>query len=92
MITGFRHRGLQLFFEEGDHRGINPNHRNRIGRILDVLDFAETISDVDVPGFRLHPLRGDMEGFWSVRVSGNWRGIFCFGDAEASEVDLVDYH
>jgi proteic killer suppression protein len=63
-----------------------------VRRILARLDAAESITDVDAPGFRLHPLRGDRRGFWAVSVSGNWRIVFCFEDGDAFDVDLTDYH
>lgn len=65
----------------------------RIRRVLSILDSAELVEDVELlPGMRLHPLKGDLAGFWSVSVSGNWRIVFRFEDGEASDIDLVDYH
>jgi toxin HigB-1 len=92
VIRSFRHRGLRRLFEEGDRRGVRPDHLPKIRRILLRLDAAGTPSDVDAPGFGLHPLKGALRGYWAVRVSGNWRIVFSFEDGDAVDVDLVDYH
>jgi toxin HigB-1 len=92
MIRGFRHRGLRRLFEDDDRRELNPQFVEKIARILSRLDAAQRPADLDLPGFRLHPLRGDLAGFWSVTVQANWRIIFRFVDGEAADVDLVDYH
>jgi proteic killer suppression protein len=92
MIVSFRHRGLRRLFEEGDRRRLRPDHVGKIERILARLDEATEIGNMGLPGFRLHPLKGDLAGFWSVMVSGNWRIIFRFRDGQASDVDLIDYH
>ena len=86
----FRHRGLRRMYEKGDERGLSRNHVPRIRRILTALENASNPTDVDQPGFRLHPLKGSDR--WSVRVSGNWRVVFRFADGEAVDVDLLDYH
>lgn len=86
------HKGLRRFHEHDDARGLNPDHVERIRRILTVLQDAQGPSDADLPSWRLHRLRGDMHGQWSVRVSGNWRIVFRFEGTEAVSVDLVDYH
>ncbi len=86
------HVGLRRIYERDDVRGVNPNHVLRIRRILAELDDAQKPQDLDWPGFRLHPLTGDLRGFWSVRVSGNWRIVFRFVDKEPVDVNLVDYH
>lgn len=86
------HAGLRRIYERDDARGVNPNHVLRIRRILAELDDAQKPQDLDWPGFRLHPLTGDLRGFWSVRVSGNWRIVFRFVDKEPVDVNLVDYH
>ena len=88
----FRHRGLRRFWERDDASRLNPNQVDRINRILTALDDAASPDDMDFPGFRLHPLRGNQRGFWSVRVSRNWRITFRFYDAEAVGVNLEDYH
>ena len=92
MIGGFRHRGLKRLFVKGDRRGINPNHVRKVERILAQLDAAETVDAMRLPGYRLHPLHGDWQGFHAVDVSGNWRIVFKFENGIASDVDLVDYH
>lgn len=92
MIVGFRHKGLAALYEKGDRRKLRADQADKIERILARLDQAARVSDMDLPGFRLHPLRGDLSGFWSVTVSANWRIVFRFGDGQASHVDLIDYH
>jgi len=93
LIGSFRHKGLKRFYEEGDGRDLRADQLKRIGRVLMVLENAGTIDNMDMlPGMRLHRLKGDMSGFWSVSVSGNWRVIFRFDDGQALDVDLVDYH
>ena len=87
-----RHKGLKQLFERGNRRGVNPQHVEKIENILAVLDVAQKIEDVDVHSFRLHPLTGDLKGFWSVTVRANWRVIFRFENANVFEVDLLDYH
>ena len=92
MIVSFRHKGLKLLFEKGDRRRVRAEHASKIERILARLEEASAISQMDLPGFRLHPLRGDLAGRWSVTVSANWRIVFRFEGGHASEVDLIDYH
>ncbi len=92
MIVGFRHKGLKLLYEKGDRRRLQPEHADKIERILARLDEATEPADMGLPGFRLHPLKGDLVGCWSVSVSGNWRIIFRFEGVHASDVDLIDYH
>jgi proteic killer suppression protein len=92
MIKSFRHRGLQRLYERGDRSRINATLVDKVETALGLLDVAETPEAVNLPGYRLHPLRGDLRGFWSIRVSGNWRIIFRFDDRDVCDVDLVDYH
>lgn len=92
MIISFQHRGLEDFFYHGRQRRIDPRHADRLAAILDRLDAAHRIEDMRYPGADLHALRGALEGYWAVRVSGNWRVIFWFEDGNASRVDYVDYH
>ena len=92
MIKSFRHRGLQRLYERGDRSRINATLVEKVETALGFLDVAETPEAVNLPGYRLHPLRGDLRGFWSIRVSGNWRIIFRFDDRDVCDVDLVDYH
>lgn len=92
MIKSFRHAGLQAFFETGSKAGIRPEHAPRLNRILGVLDAATVAEQVNIPGFKLHKLTGNLQGHWSVTVSGNWRVIFRFDNGEAELVDYLDYH
>lgn len=92
MIVSFRHKGLKPLFEKGDRRRVLAEHIDKIERILARLDEASAVGNMDLPGFRLHPLRGDLAGYWAVAVSGNWRIVFRFEGGHASDVDLVDYH
>ena len=92
MIRSFRHKGLKLLFEKADRRKIPQEYADKIERILARLEEASEVGNMDLPGFRLHPLKGDLGGFWSVAVSGNWRIMFRFEDGHASDVDLIDYH
>jgi proteic killer suppression protein len=92
MITSFRHKGLKRLFEDDDRRGVNAQHAERIENILGLLDAAARIEDMNIPTFRLHPLTGDLKGFWAVTVRANWRIVFRFEDGNAFEVDLIDYH
>lgn len=92
MIRSFRHRGLKRFYETDDPSRISAALRAKVQHVLSALDAAESPQALDIPGFRLHPLKGDLKGFWSVTVSGNWRVVFRFEDGDAFDVDLLDYH
>jgi proteic killer suppression protein len=92
MIESFRHRGLKRLYQHNDRSGIGSTMLRRVEEILSILDAAEAISELDIPGYRLHPLTGPLKGSWSVRVTGNWRIVFRFEDGAAWDVDLVDYH
>lgn len=92
MIQSFRHKGLQRFFIKGDYRGIPAQYAARLERQLDRLDAAIQPEDMDLPGYRFHPLKGDRKGVYAVSVSGNWRLTFRFEDEDAMDVDLEDYH
>jgi len=92
MIKSFSHKGLEDFFYNGSKKGIQAKHANRLSLMLDYLDSADVVQDMDFPGFNLHPLKGDMAGYWAVTVSKNWRMIFQFEDGNAYIVDYVDYH
>jgi proteic killer suppression protein len=92
MIESFRHRGLKRLYQHNDRSGIGSTMLRRVEEILSILDAAEAISELDIPGYRLHPLTGPLKGYWSVRVTGNWRIVFRFEDGAAWDVDLVDYH
>ena len=92
MIRSFHHRGLRRLFERGDPSRVGPDQWDRNTLALADLEAASKPSDVDLPGYRLHPLRGDLEGLWSISISGNWRITFRFEDGNVYDVDLVDYH
>jgi proteic killer suppression protein len=92
VIQSFRHKGLRRFFESGSAAGIQPKHAKRLRMLLAALDTAQVIGDMDVPGFNLHPLKGQGKGRWSVRVNGNWRVTFEFRDGHAYVLDYEDYH
>ena len=92
MIRTFRHRGLKRLCERDDRSGVRADQAERIALALADLDEAEKPSDVDMPGYRLHALRGDLRGLWSISISGNWRMVFRFEDGDVYDVDLVDYH
>lgn len=87
MIQSVRQKGLKKFFESGSTAGIQPHHAKRLRMLLAALDTAQSIEDMDVPGFRLHPLKGSERGRWSVWVNGNWRLTFTFKDGHASILD-----
>lgn len=92
MIRSWRHKGLRGFYEAGSIKGIDPAQSGRLRRILGFLDNATKPSDMGLPGFKLHPLKGEQAGRWSVWVSGNWRVTFAFEGTDAADVDLEDYH
>ncbi len=92
MIIRFRHRGLRRLYEDDDRSGVNAEHADKIARILAQLKRSSKPADMDIPGFRLHPLKGDLAGFWAVTIRGNWRIVFRFEDGNVSDVDLIDYH
>jgi toxin HigB-1 len=92
MITSFKHRGLKRLYERGDRRGIAPDLLDVVEDILGRLDVATTPRALDLPGYRLHPLKGELKGFWSVTVRANWRIIFRFADGDAEAVESIDYH
>lgn len=92
MIRGFKHRGLKRLYEHGDRSGIRPDLLEIVERILTVLDAAATPQALDLPRYRLHPLKGELKGFWSVTVRANWRIVFRFAGRDAVDVELIDYH
>ena len=92
-IRSFRHKGLKRLYEAGDKKEVPPSLAEKIADILLAIDEAQRPQDVGLfPGWRLHALKGDLKGFWSVSVTGNWRVIFRFEKGDAFDVDLVDYH
>jgi len=92
MIQSFRHKGLRKFYESGSAAGVQPHHAKRLRMLLTALDTAQSIEDTDIPGFRLHQLKGEERGRWSVWVNGNWRVTFEFKDGHAYVLDYEDYH
>ena len=92
MIKSFRHKGLKKFYETGSVAGVQSSHKTRLRMILAALDTSLEIGDMDVPGFKLHPLKGGLKGRWSVSVSGNWRITFEFREGNAYVLDYEDYH
>jgi len=92
MIQSFKHKGLEFFFTTGSKKGILPEHAQKIERILDRLDASISPSDMNLPGYRLHELKGQNSGTWSVTVNANWRITFEFEGQNAVLVDYQDYH
>jgi len=92
MIQSFAHKGLKRLYENGDRSRLPADMAQRIEILLAALDEADTVADLDRPSFRLHPLKGDLKGLWSVTVRANWRIVFRFEDGHAFEVDFMDYH
>lgn len=92
MIKSFRHKGLQAFFERGTKAGIQAAHASKLSRQLARLDEAQKPQDMNLPGWGLHPLKGDLANHWAVTVNGNWRLTFVFDGVDAELVDYLDYH
>lgn len=92
MIVSIRHKGLRLYFEKGDASKLQPQHVSKIRLILTRLHAAKNINDMNVPGYGLHQLNGELRGFWAVKVDKNFRIIFEFIGEDAHEVDYLDYH
>jgi toxin HigB-1 len=92
MIKSFAHKGLERFFIKGSTSGIQAEYAPRISLMLDAIDAAAEVKELDLPGFRLHRLKGNKRNLWSVRVSANWRITFEFSDGDAHILNLEDYH
>ena len=92
MIKSFRHKGLKRLYETGSVSGVQTAHGNRLRMLLLALDTAQEIGDMDIPGFKLHPLKGKLKGRWAVSVTGNWRVTFEFREGHAYILDYEDYH
>jgi len=92
MIQSFRHKGLRRYYESGSMSGIQPHHAKRLRMQLAALDSAQLINDMNIAGFRLHPLKGEGKGRWSIWVNGNWRLTFEFRGGHAFVLDYEDYH
>ena len=92
MILTFRHKGLKRLFERGDRSLIGKDLVRRVENILATMDSADSVQALNLPGYRLHRLKGDREGFWAVTVKANWRIIFRFEGGDVLDVELIDYH
>ena len=92
MIVSFRHKGLARLYRQADRKGLSAEMIPKLERVLARLDVATRPEMMDLPGWKLHPLKGVLKGYWSVWVSGNWRITFRFDGVNVAEVDLVDYH
>ena len=92
MIKTFRHKGLETFFRTGSKAGIQPHHAGKLRVMLTMLERAKRSEDMNAPGWRLHPLTGNLAGNYSVTVNGNWRMTFAFDGEDAELVDYLDYH
>lgn len=92
MIQSFRHKGLRRFYESGSKSGTQPHHERRLRMQLAALDTAQVIEDINIAGFRLHSLKGESKGRWSIWVNGNWRLTFEFRDGHAHVLDYEDHH
>ena len=92
MILSFNHRGLRALYNGRGVGRVSPEHVRKVKRILTVLDQSRTPRDMDLPGFRLHQLAGELKGYYAVSVSGNWRVTFRFEEGDAVDVDYADYH
>jgi proteic killer suppression protein len=92
MIRTFKHKGFRLFFETGSVAGIQPQHKEKLRLRLAAINTAVLISDLDLPGYRLHSLSGNRKGIWSIVVNGNWRITFEFHDGNAYIINYEDYH
>jgi proteic killer suppression protein len=94
-LVRFRHKGLALLHEDGNTKGIHPAMADKLRKLLLALETAESLEQLGrFPGWKLHPLRGGLKGFWSLTVTGNWRLIFRYGEVMniATDIDLIDYH
>ena len=92
MIKSFRHRGLKRFFERDDRSLIRPDMLDRVEAMPAQLDVAGSAEAMRIPNYRLHALKGDLKGYWSITVKANWRIIFRFEGEDVSDVELIDYH
>ena len=92
MIKSFKHKGLERFYKSGRTSGIQSSHAKKLRMQLAALDSAQTINDIDIPGYRLHPLKGIKSGFWSIRVNGNWRLTFEYSGGNIYILNYEDYH
>ena len=89
MIKSFRHKGLEDFFYDNSRKGIQAQHAQKLADILDRLDAAKEVKDMNFPGSDLHQLKGEMKGLWSIKVSGNWRVVFSFTEGNADSINYI---
>ena len=92
MIKSFKHKGLKKYFQTGSISGIQVKHQRKLRMQLTAIDTAQEIDDINLPGFKLHPLKGNRDGIWSITVNGNWRITFEFIDGNAYILNYEDYH
>jgi proteic killer suppression protein len=92
MIKSFKHKGLEKFYTTGSLKGIQAIHASRLTELLMALNMANEVSDLNSPSYRLHPLKGDLKGLWSITVQANWRVTFRFEDENVYILDYQDYH
>ncbi|MGD0830129.1 MAG: type II toxin-antitoxin system RelE/ParE family toxin [Terracidiphilus sp.] len=92
MIKSFRHGGIERFFKTGSKAGIQPAHAGKLASLLSTLDYVKAPEEMNLPGFGMHRLTGNLQGHWSVKVNGNWRVTFTFEGEDAILVDYLDYH
>ena len=92
MIRSFSHKGLSRLYEQGNVKGISASLVPKVSRVLARLDVVTAPEQMNLPGWRLHPLKGELKGFWSIWLSANWRIIFRFRGTDVFDVDLIDYH
>lgn len=92
MISSFRHKGLEALYQDDQTKGVSQALVKRLRQILALLDSAKIVEDMNLPGLKLHILKGNLKGYYAVSVSGNWRIIFQFAEGQARHVDLIDYH
>jgi len=92
MIKSFKHKGLKNYFQTGSTSGIQQKHQRKLRMQLAAIDTAQVIDDINLPGFKLHPLKGNRDGVWSITVNGNWRITFEFIDGNAYILNYEDYH
>jgi len=92
MIASFRHKGLEALYYDNQTKRVSQALVTRLRQILALLDTAKIVEDMNLPGLKLHTLKGNLKGYYAISVSGNWRIIFQFAEGEARNVDLIDYH
>jgi proteic killer suppression protein len=92
MIKSFKHKGLEKFYDRGNTKGVQANHAKKLRMQLAALDTAQSVGDMDIPGYRLHQLTGDKKGTWSITINANWRLTFEFEEGNVYILNYEDYH